>query len=425
MGLEEVEARAAIARLIPVEVEEVADVLARAGFRAWAVGGGVRDAILAECLGRDVVPGDWDLATDALPSQVKPLFRRVIPTGIAHGTVTVLHKGSSFEVTTLRGEEGHSDGRHPDSVFFVSEIEKDLARRDFTVNAIAYDLKDKTIADPFGGIQDLVRGMIRAVGDPAARYQEDGLRPLRAARFSAQLEMTLEEGTRAAIRPSLERFSRVSVERVQAEWFKALRSRSPSRCFRILLEDGLLQVTCPALFAPAPRQPLETIWARLDRAARNPVSRLSHLLCDGLSEPEEELPRTLDRLRLSNQDRNEVLGLVAARAWPEELSAETVRLWLSARGRTLAPGALAFVKERGAPEIFLTLAGQELQSGVPLAVPELAISGKDLLDAQIVEKGPRVRALLFSLLRHTLSRPEDNDPSRLLALARELAREGQ
>jgi tRNA nucleotidyltransferase (CCA-adding enzyme) len=422
MGLEEVEARAAIARLIPVEVEEVAEVLARAGFRAWAVGGGVRDAILAGCLGRDVVPGDWDLATDALPLQVKPLFRRVIPTGIAHGTVTVLHKGSSFEVTTLRGEEGHSDGRRPDSVFFVSEIEKDLARRDFTVNAIAYDLKDKTIADPFGGIQDLEQGIIRAVGDPAARYQEDGLRPLRAARFSAQLEMSLEEGTRAAIRPSLERFSRVSVERVQAEWFKALRSRCPSRCFRILLEDGLLQVTCPALFAAPPREPIEAIWARLDGAAPNPVRRLAHLLYDGLSLPEKELPDTLDRLRLSNHDRNEVVGLVAAASLPEELSAEAVRKWLSARGRALAPSALAFAQERGAPESFLTLATEELKSGVPLAVVELAISGKDLIDAQVVEKGPRVRALLFSLLSHTFAHPEDNDPNRLLALARELAR---
>lgn len=422
MGLEEVDARAAVARLIPIEVEEVADVLARAGFRAWAVGGGVRDALLSGCLGRDVVPGDWDLATDALPLQVKPLFRRVIPTGIAHGTVTVLHKGHSFEVTTLRGEEGHTDGRRPDSVFFVSEIEKDLARRDFTVNAIAYDIRSKTIADPFGGIADLERGVIRAVGDASARYQEDGLRPLRAARFSAQLEMTLEEATRAAIRPSLERFSRVSVERVQAEWFKALRSRSPSRCFRILLEDGLLQTTCPALFASPPREPFETIWARLDRAAPNPVRRLAHLLGDGLSEPEKELPGTLDRLRLSNQDRNEALGLVLSANWPEELSAESVRLWLSARGRTLAQDALIFAEERDAPERFVTLAREELESGVPLAVPELAISGKDLLDAQIVEKGPRVRSILIALLHHTFARPEDNEPSRLLARARELAR---
>lgn len=419
MGIEEVAAAQALDRLMPNEVNELGRVLRQAGFRAWAVGGGVRDGILATFLGRKKPDGDWDLATDARPEQIKPLFRRVIPTGIAHGTVTVLLEGKPFELTTLRGEAGHTDGRHPDSVYFVKDIEEDLGRRDFTVNAIAFDLDARTVADPFGGIADLERGVIRAVGDPILRYREDGLRPLRAARFAATLEMELDEQTRSAMRPCLDRFAQVSAERVQAEWFKALQSRQPSRCFRVLLDEGLLHVTCPELFAGTPSEQLALFWDRLDRAAPIPTRRLAHLFAEGLRGADPS--SALAGLRLSNQDKARIIGLVASLPRPHEPAPELVRKWLAQVGRPLAEDALAFAKESQATPAFLAQAAEELASGAPLALPELAISGKDLLEAGLVERGPQIRRLLDALFGRALIAPEENSRERLLSLARELA----
>lgn len=423
MGIEKVAAETAVARLVPSEVSELGRTLREAGFRAWAVGGGVRDSILATFFGRRPPDGDWDLATDARPEQVKPLFRRVIPTGIAHGTVTVLLQGKSFEVTTLRGEKGHTDGRRPDSVYFVNDLEEDLARRDFTVNAIAFDLETRTLADPFDGIADIERGIIRAVGDPLARYREDGLRSLRAARFAAQLEMKIEDETRRAMRPCLDRFAQVSVERVQAEWFKGLRSRTPSLCFRILLDEGLLHVTCPELFPEIRSEELEPFWARFDRAAPVPTRRLAHLFSAGLGGADPAA--ALARLRLSNHDKAQILGLLASSRWPAVHTPENARRWLAQVGRPLASDALTFAQEGGAPAAFIDAARAELDSGTPLSLPELALSGKDLLEAGLVEKGPRIRSLLETLFAHVLSKPSENTRESLLDRAKELASRGR
>ena len=200
----DVELAAAVHAAMPDAVAQIADVLARAGHRTWIVGGVVRDLVRATSTGaRSEAPaGDWDLATSAPPDVVLRSFRRAIPTGVQHGTVTVMVGKVGYEVTTLRGETAYTDGRHPDSVFFVDDIVADLARRDFTVNALAFDpLRDELI-DPFGGLRDLGAGILRAVGDPAARFAEDGLRVLRAARFAATLELELEPATAAAIAPS-------------------------------------------------------------------------------------------------------------------------------------------------------------------------------------------------------------------------------
>src|SRR5688572_18520956 len=181
---------------IPDEVRELSQRLKDGGFRSWVVGGCVRDELLAELRG---VPtsarNDWDIATDARPEDVTRLFRRVIPTGLQHGTVTVLAPNGQYEVTTLRGETTYTDGRRPDAVFFVDDIVDDLARRDFTINAIAYDPLEDRLIDPFDGIGDLTRRRLRAVGDAAERFAEDGLRVLRAARFVATLEVEIEPAT--------------------------------------------------------------------------------------------------------------------------------------------------------------------------------------------------------------------------------------
>ena len=171
---------------IPKDVFGLCDKLRASGKRSWIVGGCVRDMLL----GRAVA--DWDLCTDAKPEELVKIFPRAIPTGIEHGTLTVVVSGKHYEVTTLRGETTYSDGRRPDAVHFVSDIVADLARRDFTFNAIALDPLDGTIIDPFEGRKDLAARILRAVGDPLQRFGEDGLRVLRAARFAATLEVDLD-----------------------------------------------------------------------------------------------------------------------------------------------------------------------------------------------------------------------------------------
>ena len=192
--------------LVPPDVHSIASRLQAAGLRAWIVGGCTRDLLL----GRPV--HDWDLATDARPDQVVELFRRVIPTGIQHGTVTVMLGRSGYEVTTLRGEGAYSDGRHPDSVTFVGDLVEDLARRDFTINAIALDPRTGEVTDPFQGQDDLRARSLRAVGEPERRFSEDGLRLMRAARFSAVLGFEIEPATFAAMSATVQTLEKVSQE---------------------------------------------------------------------------------------------------------------------------------------------------------------------------------------------------------------------
>jgi tRNA nucleotidyltransferase (CCA-adding enzyme) len=204
----------------PPHVEEVLGTLEAAGFQAFVVGGGVRDRLL----GRPC--HDYDVATDARPAQVAALFERTIPTGIRHGTVTVLPASASglpVEVTTFRVEDGYSDGRHPDRVRFTNRIEADLARRDFTVNAMAMDTAGRLV-DPFGGAQDLVRRRIRAVGEAAERFAEDGLRILRGLRFAAELGFTLDPATQAAMERETHRLGRISLERIGQELARIARA---------------------------------------------------------------------------------------------------------------------------------------------------------------------------------------------------------
>ncbi|HEV8547940.1 MAG TPA: hypothetical protein VGQ57_02910, partial [Polyangiaceae bacterium] len=233
---------------IPDPVRNLSARLAEGGFRAWAVGGCIRDELLAA--ERDEPTrhrNDWDIATSARPEDVMRLFRRVIPTGMKHGTVTVLLDGDSYEVTTLRGETTYTDGRRPDAVYFVDDIKDDLARRDFTINAIAYDVLADRLIDPFDGIADLKQRVLRAVGTPSERFAEDGLRVLRAARFVATLEVELDPATRQAIEPSLASYRKVSAERIRDEWLKTMKARAPSRAFEVMQKHGLLAITAPEL----------------------------------------------------------------------------------------------------------------------------------------------------------------------------------
>lgn len=228
---------------IPLILQKMNKIFAENDFEAFLVGGAVRDLVLGK------PATDWDVATNAKPEQVVNIFRKVIPTGIAHGTVTVLFMGESIEVTTYRIETDYSDGRHPNSVSYASKIEEDLSRRDFTMNAIAANLANGEIVDPFDGQGDISRKLIKTVGEPLERFSEDGLRPIRAIRFASQLDFIIEEKTFDSIPKTLSVTKNISIERFRDEFVKILKSRTPSKGLRLLEQTGILEHFIPELAA--------------------------------------------------------------------------------------------------------------------------------------------------------------------------------
>ena len=222
---------------VPEKGQYIIKTLQKAGFEAYAVGGCVRDSIL----GRE--PQDWDITTSARPQQVKALFPRTIDTGLQHGTVTVMLRGEGFEVTTYRIDGTYEDSRHPSEVTFTADLREDLRRRDLTINAMAYNHK-AGLVDLFGGLADLEAGVVRCVGDAAARFEEDALRILRAIRFCAQLGYTIEKDTAAAMAKLAPTLSRISAERIQAELTKLMISPNPDY-LRIAYDTGVTKVFLP------------------------------------------------------------------------------------------------------------------------------------------------------------------------------------
>jgi tRNA nucleotidyltransferase (CCA-adding enzyme) len=440
---------------LPTALLELCQRLNDAGHGAWLVGGCVRDSLRAQLLG-PAQPGswrakDWDLATDATPQQVMRSFPRVIPTGVDHGTVTVLLPGMQVEVTTLRSEVGYADGRRPDQVAFVSSIEEDLARRDFTVNAIAFEPRAEALIDPFCGLDDLRGRRLRAVGDPARRFAEDGLRVLRAARFVATLEFELDTATASAIRPSLATYRQVSAERIRDEWNKALGAREPSRAFAIMYEHGLLAVSAPELAAlgahsAGAEDQLRLALRRTDRCPARLELRLAALLRElGPSAASSAAlsDALLVRLRYSNAERKAVGRALAFRELPldPEPSDVELRRWLrdvgagyvdlctleradlSARGQ--APGADA--SAQGARlarlERLEQRAAAQLERKPALSLSELAIDGKSLMAELAVPPGPEIGKLLAALLDQVIEQPEANTRESLLERARRLRAE--
>ncbi len=223
--------------IIPDKVNKIIEELRGHGFEAYAVGGCVRDMIL----GRS--PQDWDITTSATPMEVKSIFRRTVDTGIVHGTVTVLLDKDHFEVTTYRLDGEYEDNRHPKEVSFTSSLTEDLKRRDFTINAMAYN-ESEGVIDLFGGMEDLQKGLIRCVGSAKERFEEDALRILRAVRFSAQLGFTIEEDTLKAVREKAENLKNISAERIRVELTKLLISDHPDR-LRDLYDVGITKVILP------------------------------------------------------------------------------------------------------------------------------------------------------------------------------------
>jgi len=226
---------------VPPLLEEISNFFRGAGFSVYLVGGAVRDFLLNQ------EASDWDIATDALPTDVMNLFHRTIPTGIAHGTVTIIYKKRHIECTTFRTESDYTDGRHPATLSYAATIEEDLSRRDFTMNAVAVSLPDGAIIDPFNGRADVRAKLIRTAGNPLDRFLEDGLRPIRAVRFAVQLGFTVDAQTLAAIPQALHITEKISIERFREEFSKMLACPAPLAGLRLMESTGLLRIFIPEL----------------------------------------------------------------------------------------------------------------------------------------------------------------------------------
>jgi tRNA nucleotidyltransferase (CCA-adding enzyme) len=444
---------------VPKDVFGLCDRLRARGKRAWIVGGCVRDLLM----GRGDA-NDWDVCTDARPDELLAIFPRAIPTGIEHGTVTVVVGKAHYEVTTLRGEAAYSDGRRPDAVHFVDDITADLARRDFTVNAIAIDPAEGAVIDPFGGQADLAARVLRAVGDPMERFSEDGLRVLRAARFVATLEMDLDPATERAIEPTLATFRKVSAERVRDEWMKAMKARAPSRAFEVMRKTGILGVTCPELLEGVGLEQNKwhafDVWghamACLDACTGDAVLRVAALLHD-VGKPRtrawsdkksdytfydhdvlgaEIAEPILARLRFSNDERARIVALVRHHLfhYTTEWNDATVRRWMKRVGPEriedlyLLNEADVRGKGRDFSEDLAALTSlrahvaRVMEAGAALNVRDLAVNGRDLITELGIKPGPILGKVLEALLERVLADPACNERGALLAIAGEVAK---
>lgn len=396
---------------IPEYVLRVLRALHGARHQAFLVGGCVRDIL------RGLPPKDFDLATSARPEAVLALFPKTVATGLQHGTVTVVEPEGHVEVTTFRGEEGYQDGRRPDRVFFLDQIEGDLARRDFTINAIAFDPLRGQLEDPFGGAVDLASKLIRCVGAPADRFGEDGLRPLRAVRFAGVLRFTIDPPTLAAVPPALPTYARVAVERIADELRKLLCGPRPSRGLDLLVETGLSARILPALAQEPPA-------ARAHRFHRvNFTPRLHPLRLAALFWGHAD---ALEALKPSNELLERVAHLDRFRGTLPRLPSDAaLRRWASQVGRARLHDALVLERaerlakgDRGdLAELASTRAQlrRVLADNPPLTVGDLALKGADLIPL-LGGPGPHIGQTLRRLLDATLDDPTVNTPEGLRGL---------
>ena len=392
---------------------ELLDTLHRAGYAAYVVGGCVRDSLLG------LTPHDWDLCTSALPQQVMELFgaQRCIPTGLQHGTVTVKQSGALYEITTFRTEGTYTDGRHPDEVHFVPDVREDLARRDLTINAMAYNEKEGLV-DPFGGQADLQSGIVRAVGVPRQRFTEDALRILRLYRFAARFGFAIDPPTAQAAQELCAHLDCVSVERIEEELAKLLSAPAPAA----YLDKKILFVILPELSSEALAAAKPVVDACPAGAENLPI-RLAALL---LSLGEDGIRRTLKRLRCSNALIEEAVVLVreAVPGVPVSLNIYARRLlgkYNLCTVQRLAALGTALQPEHAADFAALSELAERLDAdGVCCRVSQLAVNGRDLMAAG-VPAGPGIRKVLEALLDGVIREEYPNERQALLAAVQQLA----
>jgi tRNA nucleotidyltransferase (CCA-adding enzyme) len=441
---------------VPEDVLGICRRLAERGKRGWVVGGCVRDLL------RGKPAKDWDIATDARPEEVTRAFSKVIPTGIQHGTVSVLVRGVPYEVTTLRGEGAYSDGRRPDSVEFVDDIVADLARRDFTFNAMAIDPIDGKLIDPFAGKTDLDAKVVRAVGVADERFAEDGLRVLRAARFAATLECAIDPDTERAMGSdrSLSTFRKVSAERVRDEWMKSMAAAAPSVAFEAMRRTGILAITCPEMMESVGCEQNKwhafDVWghamACLDACRGDAALRVAALLHDvGKPRTRAFSEKTSDwtfyeherigaemadpilmRLKFSNDERARIVALVRHHliCYADDWSDAAVRRWLRRVTPELAVdlyalgAADALGKGREASADIESLARLRarvdalLAAGAALSARDLALDGKVLMSELAIPPSRLIGQILEHLVERVTDEPELNERQALLAEAR-------
>ena len=401
--------------LMPTQsVLDVLDTLTGLGHEAYLVGGGVRDRLL----GRAV--SDWDITTSALPEEVQSAFERVVPTGLQHGTVTVVLDGEPIEVTTYRVDGAYIDGRRPSEIKFTRSLIEDLSRRDFTVNAMAWSPADNVLIDPFDGQGDLKRGIIRAVGHAKARLTEDGLRSMRAIRFAAVLDFELEVNLQKAIRDTKDTFSKVSVERMAIELRKMMTSEKAGWGLGVMRRTGLLDVVLSSV-ATLGDASFERLCECVDAAPADYVIRMAL----ALTKRPDTARATLEFLKSSRRDRDRIGALVdlSPAVNPFKLSRlECCRLAASV-GRDEWENFMAFkialhvgsaaneVTDWRALE--LRLIQEKIWAG-PLVVKDLAISGRDVLSVLDIPPSKRVARLLNALLAEVWSGALLNESTVLL-----------
>lgn len=437
---------------LPDNVRSIITKLESAGYEAYAVGGCVRDSLLGR------TPSDWDVTTSAKPQQVKEIFRHTIDTGIRHGTVTVMLDREGFEVTTYRIDGEYEDSRHPKEVVFTANLIEDLKRRDFTINAFAYN-DQGGVVDAFGGMEDLKKGIIRCVGESAERFGEDALRMLRAVRFSAQLGFSIAGETKAAIRELAPSLANISAERIQAELVKLLLSDNPDY-MRDVYALGITRVVLPELdaaFATAQHNPhhqytvgehlmQSLLYTRADRSLRlaallHDIGKPSVRTTDeegidhfhGHAEVSERMAvDILKRLRFDNGTIDKVQKYVRYHDYRPEPDERSVRRAVNKIGEAYFPQVMEvrradtlaqslYQREEKLAQIdeVMRLYAQIMEKNQCISLKTLEITGNDLI-ALGVPKGKRIGEILNRLLDEVLQNPENNVHEYLIKKAKEL-----
>ena len=434
-------------KAIPQDALNIISKLKQSGFQAYLVGGCVRDLLLG-------IPVDeWDITTSANPQQVMKLFAKVVPTGIDYGTVTVLLDGNSYEITTFRADEKYVDGRHPSNVVFTDDIHKDLSRRDFTINALAYDPQTDELIDDYNGKEDLKNKIIRTVGNPIDRFSEDGLRSVRACRFAAKLKFEIEKETFAAISKSLDITKKVAPERIHDEIVKMLAADIPSVGFELMRKSGLLRIILPELEdcygieQPPQFHKYDVYWHSLhscDAAPKdNIILRLAALLHD-IAKPPCKVDYTfynhdkvgagmaeeiLKRLKFSNAEIKKITNLVSHHMFNyiSSWSDAAVRRFIRRIGGLEVVPDLFALREADTRAMEDEIKSEyliELQKRIDkiieeenaLDISDLKVDGNDVMQTLGIAPGPRVGKVLHFLLEKVLDEPGLNERDTLLGL---------
>lgn len=436
--------------VLPKNVKIILDTLKNSGFEAYVVGGSVRDSKIGTSL-----PKDYDITTNALPEEVIKLFDKTLPTGLKHGTVTVMLSGDSYEVTTYRIDGEYLDNRRPSGVTFVSNLKEDLARRDFTINALAFNEQDGLI-DYFSGIKDLKNKIIRAVGEPNKRFQEDALRMLRAIRFSAKLNFDIEKKTMMAIKLNYKLIVNISYERIRDELCKMLISNNTTKALKLLEETRLLEIILPELQLEVgfnQRNPhhdkdifnhtlavVEKCPPRLNLRVAALLHDIAKPSCftlgeDGIGHFYGHDKRgvilthqILTRLRFDNQSINEISILV--REHMNVLTKPTdssVKRLINRVGEDLIDDLFALQRSDALGSLLPEKRIKEinkveeksndiLQSKVPLSIKELSVNGGDLIKEFSIKQGGEIGNMLRFLLDKVLENPELNNKEKLFSI---------